>query len=294
MANLKEIKRKIKSTKGTQKTTNAMKLVSSSKLKKAEKYARQSKYYELKLTNFIQEISYNLKKVNSEIDNQFLKERAVIKNVNIIFITSDKGLCGGFNSQTINKVRNIIKSYEDENINVKLTAIGKKGISYFNFNKIELLDEIIELSSAPDYDKAKDIINEKIEDYLNGNIDKITLIYNGFKNLISQELKVKNLLPIDTSKFENSNNIVEKDSNVELEPDDENLILNALVKKYIEYSLYYALIDSLAAEHSSRMQAMDTATRNAKDMVKKLSVKYNKARQEAITTELIEIISGLQ
>ena len=294
MANLKEIKRKIKSTKGTQKTTNAMKLVSSSKLKKAEDFAKKSKYYESKLTGFIQEISQNIKDVNSTTDNKFIKEHSIIKNINIIFITSDKGLCGGFNSRTINQVTKLIEFYKDHNINVKLTAIGKKGISYFKFNKIELSDEIIDLSSTPDYDRSKEIIVNKIEDYLNGNVDKLILVYNGFKNLISQELKIKQLLPIDTSNLYSLTDRAETYSYRELEPDDENEILDSLVKKYVEYSLYYALIDSLAAEHSSRMQAMDTATRNAKDMVKKLSIKYNKARQESITTELIEIISGLQ
>lgn len=294
MANLKDIKRKIKSTKGTQKTTNAMKLVSSSKLKKAEEFARKSRYYEFKITSFIQEISHNIKDVNSKTDNKFIKERDIVKNINIICITSDKGLCGGFNSQTINQVMKLIESYKNNNINIKLTAIGKKGISYFKFNKIELEDEITDLSSNVDYDQAKKIIDKKIKNYLNGDFDKIILIYNGFKNLILQDLKTKQLLPIDTSKFDGLTDKIKIDSYIELEPDDESEIFNSLVKKYIEYSLYYALIDSLAAEHSSRMQAMDIATRNAKDMVKKLSVKYNKARQEAITTELIEIISGLQ
>jgi F-type H+-transporting ATPase subunit gamma len=131
-----------------------------------------------------------------------------------------------------------------------------------------------------------------IEDYTAGRTDKIILVHNGYVNMIMQKVSIQQLLPIDVSTLDLNNSV--SMSEIEIEPDDNDELLDALVVKYVEYSMYYALLDSLAAEHSARMQAMDAATNNAKEMVKKLSVKYNKARQEAITTELIEIISGME
>ena len=129
------------------------------------------------------------------------------------------------------------------------------------------------------------------ESYVNGETDKIVMVHNGYVNMITQEVREAQILPVDCSKLE-LNSV--STSELEIEPDEDDTLLEALVKRYVEYTMYYSLIDSLAAEHSARMQAMDAATNNAKQMVKKLTVKYNKARQEAITTELIEIISGME
>jgi F-type H+-transporting ATPase subunit gamma len=131
-----------------------------------------------------------------------------------------------------------------------------------------------------------------VEDYVAGETDKIILIHNGYVNMIMQKVYTQQLLPVDTSALELTDSVAM--SEMDVEPDDDDTLLDALVQKYVEYTMYYSLLDSLAAEHSARMQAMDAATNNAGDMVKKLSVKYNKARQEAITTELIEIISGME
>ena len=130
------------------------------------------------------------------------------------------------------------------------------------------------------------------KDYAEGKTDAIYIVYNGYKNMITQELHLNKILPIDTAAYDCSN--VEKRSMLEIEAQDEEKMLNSLVETYAKYNMYYTLIDSVAAEHSARMQAMDTATNNAKEMVKSLNVQYNKARQAAITTELIEIISGVE
>ncbi len=130
-----------------------------------------------------------------------------------------------------------------------------------------------------------------LQSYVKGETDKIVLVHNGYVSMITQEIREDQVLPVDTSKLE-LNTI--STSELEVEPDDDDTLLDALVKRYVEYTMYYSLIDSLAAEHSARMQAMDAATTNAKEMVKALTVKYNKARQESITTELIEIISGVE
>jgi len=291
MANLKEIQRKIRSVKNTQKTTNAMKLVSSAKLKRAEELAKQSKVYAAKITEMIDEIAANIAKQGDGVDNIFFKAVANPKVIDIVFVTADKGLCGGFNSQTIKRVNALLASYKESNTKVRLRAIGKKGISYYKFNNIDMIDMIDDLSAAPTYARASEFINNVIEEYLRGDTDGVIVVHNGYVNMITQEIREEQLVPVDPTKVMSSS---VSTSELELEPDDDDTLLEALVHRYLEYSMYYALIDSLAAEHSARMQAMDSATTNAKEMAEKLTVQYNKARQEAITTELIEIISGME
>ncbi len=292
MANLKEIKRKIGSVKNTQKTTNAMKLVSSAKLKRTEELAKRSRVYAEKLTVLLNEIAQKMQQSNADgLDNVYFKDVQNPEMVDIVFITADKGLCGGFNSQTIKRVNKMIAEYKAQNVKVRLRAVGRKGIDYFKFNNVELNNEIVGLSAAPDFKQAAEFISEVATSYVNGETDKIILIHNGYVNMITQEIREDQVLPVDSSKL-----VLDSvsTSELEVEPDDDDTLLDALVKRYIEYTMYYSLIDSLAAEHSARMQAMDAATSNAKEMVKALTVKYNKARQEAITTELIEIISGME
>jgi len=292
MANLKEIKRKIGSVKNTQKTTKAMKLVSSAKLKRTEELAKKSRVYAEKLTELLSEIAYKMQNANADgIDNIYFKDVQNPTKVDIVFITADKGLCGGFNSQTIKRVNTLIAEYKAKDVKIRLRAVGRKGIDFFKFNNIELNDEIVGLSAAPDFKTASEFISEVAESYVNGDTDKIILIHNGYVNMITQKLREDQLLPIDSSSLELKTTSA---SELEIEPDDDNILLDALVKRYVEYTMYYSLVDSLAAEHSARMQAMDAATTNAKEMVKELTVKYNKARQESITTELIEIISGME
>jgi len=291
MASLKEIQRKIGSVKNTQKTTRAMKLVSSAKLNRTKELAEQSKVYAAKITEMIQEIAGNISKHGESLDNIYFKEVKNPKIVDIVFITADKGLCGGFNSQTIKRVSQLLEEYESKGVTVRLRAVGKKGISYFKFNKVEMLQQVDDLSSAPTYQRAAEFINDAVEDYIQGKTDKVLLIHNGYVNMITQEVREEQAVPVDADAITNNSTSM---SELELEPDDDDTLLEALVRRYLEYVMYYALVDSLAAEHSARMQAMEAATNNAKDMVDALSIKYNKARQEAITTELIEIISGVE
>lgn len=292
MANLKEIKRKIGSVKNTQKTTNAMKLVSSAKLKRTEELARRSRVYAAKLTELLNEIAQKMQQNNVDgLDNIYFRDVKDPKIVDIVFITADKGLCGGFNAQTIKRVNQLIAKFKADNVKVRLRAVGRKGIDYFKFNNIDLNDEIIGLSAAPDFMQAAEFISNVAASYVSGETDKIVLVHNGYVSMITQEVREDQVLPVDTSKLK-LNTV--STSELEVEPDDDDTLLDALVKRYVEYTMYYSLIDSLAAEHSARMQAMDAATTNAKEMVKKLTVKYNKARQESITTELIEIISGVE
>jgi F-type H+-transporting ATPase subunit gamma len=292
MANLKDIQRQIKSVSNTQKTTRAMKLVSTAKLRRAEELAKRSRLYAAKMNQVIAEIAGRIKcnKVGG-IDNRCFIEIENPKIVDIIFVTADKGLCGGFNIQTIKAIKKLLKDYKEANVKVRLRGIGKKGVEFFKYNEVELFDSVIDLSSKPDKVRSDEFITSSIEDYKDGKIDAVHVVYNGFKNMMTQELHVDRVLPVDTKQFDCEKT---QSSMLEIEAQDEEYMLDSLVSKYVQFAMYYALIDSVAAEHSARMQAMETATSNAADMVKTLKVKFNKARQAAITTELIEIISGVE
>ena len=292
MANLKEIKVKIGSVKNTQKTTKAMKLVSSAKLTRTRQLSEQARSYSRKINDVLSDIAARVSKVQDEgnIGRAFVQNNAP-KTVDIVFVTADKGLCGGFNMATIKTVSKMITEYEEKGTKVRLRAAGRKGVDFFSFQGIALEQKVSDLSSAPDYDRAADFINDVVEDFKNEVTDKVVLVYNGFLNMLAQEIRVRELLPISLEAVE----IKDTDSMLNIEPeDDEEEVLNELTEKYIDFIMYYALIDSLAAEHSARMQAMEAATKNAKEKVDSLTVEYNKARQAAITTELIEIISGVE
>jgi len=291
MANLKEIKVQIGSVKNTQKTTKAMKLVSSAKLTRTRQLSDQAKSYAGKINDVLSDIATQVSKVQDDenIGKAFIANDNP-KTVDIVFVTADKGLCGGFNMATIKTVSKMMDEYSAKGTTVRLRAAGRKGVDYFNFQGVDLHQSVNDLSSAPEYDKAADFIKDVVEDFNNGITDKVIIIYNGFLNMLAQEVRVRELLPISLENVELS----DSSSMLNIEPDDDEEVLNELTGKYIDFNMYYALLDSLAAEHSARMQAMEAATKNAKEKVDSLTVEYNKARQAAITTELIEIISGVE
>ena len=291
MANLKEIKVKIGSVKNTQKTTKAMKLVSSAKLTRTRQLSEQARSYAKKINEVLSDIAARVSKVQDEgnISRAFIQNNAP-KTVDIVFVTADKGLCGGFNMATIKTVSKLIAEYEAKGTKVRLRAAGRKGVDFFSFQGIALEQRVSDLSSAPQYDRAAEFIHAVVEDFKNKVTDKVVIVYNGFLNMLTQEIRVRDLLPISLDLVE----VKDTRSMLDIEPDDDEEVLNELTDKYIDFNMYYALIDSLAAEHSARMQAMEAATKNAKEKVDSLTVEYNKARQAAITTELIEIISGVE
>lgn len=290
-SNLKDIRKQISSVLNTQKTTRAMKLVSTSKLKKADEMARRSKIYANKIVEILSEIKAKVVSSENAQDNPYFgKGNEESKLVDIVLVTADKGLCGGFNINTIKEVNRIIAEHKVKNMKVRLRVIGKKAIEYYKFNEIEVLDSVVGLSATPQYAQAADFINKAVADYLSGITSKVILVHNGFKNMISQEMKVSQLLPIEGIALPETYTSI-----LEVEPNEqENEILSELASKYVEFSMYYSLVDSLAAEHSARMQAMDAATNNAGELAKSLTIAYNKARQEAITTELVEINTGVE
>jgi F-type H+-transporting ATPase subunit gamma len=288
MATLKELKQKISSVKNTQKTTRAMKLVSTAKLKRAEEAILRSREYARKIDEVMHEISAKLASVKNSIELRAFANIENVEKVDVIVITADKGLCGGFNIQTIKRTISLINELKEKKVKIRLKVIGKKAIEYFKFVGIEMYEEVVGLSAAPEYSKAAELIQKSYEDFVNEEIDNIITIHNGYVNKLTQQVHIKELLPIEVD-------VNDSQDFLEVEPDnDYEIILETLVKKYIEYSLYYALLDSLAAEHSARMQAMDAATNNAKEMVHQLTLEFNKARQEAVTRELIEIVTAIE
>ena len=294
---LKEIRKEIASIKNIQKTTRAMKLVANSKLRKAVEAAKRSRIYAEKLNEVFNDIiqktlsNGNLFEKN---DILFVDKDRVVKMVDIVFITSDKGLCGAFNSNTIKAVVALMNEYKKQDIKVRLRGVGKTGIRYFNFNEIELCDESDILSSNPSDSMASEFIMKAVNDYVEGITDKVIIVHNGFKNMLSQEIQRAEILPFKVDLDEITAKASDKGEMLIEPTDNEKQILDELVRQYINYNMFYALIDSLAAELSARMQAMDTATKNASELVRDLTIKHNKARQAAITTELVEINAGVE
>jgi len=288
MATLKELKTKISSVKNTQKTTRAMKLVSTAKLKRAEEALLLSRDYAKKINEVMNEISAKLSSIKDTIALRAFANIEKIQKVDLIVVSADKGLCGGFNHHTIKATLQKINELKEKNIKIRLKVIGKKAIEYFKFTGIEMYNEYIGLSSAPNYEKAAEVVEKSYDDFVNEEIDNIIIIHNGYVNKLTQEVHIQELLPIEVTEYDSQEFL-------EVEPsDDYEEILEQLVKKYIEYTMYYVLLDSLAGEHSARMQAMDAATNNAKEMVHQLTLQFNKARQESVTRELIEIVTAME
>ncbi len=290
MANLKDISRQISSVTKTQKTTKAMKLVSTAKLRKARQIRDESIAYSQKISEVLSQIAMVKNKTEELVTDRIFAKNDKPKNVDIVIITADKGLCGSFNHTTIHNVIKCKNEYEAQGANVRLLSCGKKSCDYFKFNKIDLSKESTNISSAPTYELAEEFIEGVFEDFNSKKTDKVILIYNGFKNMLIQEAKIKTLLPIEIPQDDKQSD----GSAMDIESSDSDKLLQELADKYIVFSFYYALLDSLTAEHSARMQAMDNAVKNAGDKKDELTIFYNKTRQAAITTELVEIISGVE
>ena len=282
MANLKEIRNRITSIGSTMQITSAMKMVSAAKLKKAQDAITAMRPYSSKLTELLQNLSATL---DSDAGGAYSTQREVSK-VLIVVVTSNRGLCGGFNSSVIKETLNTIESHYS-NVNVDLVTIGKKGNDILSkqHNVIEANNEVFDDLT---FDNVA-VIAEKLMDlYVDGTYDKIEIIYNRFKNAATQIPTVEQFLPIEP---------VEGDTNANqdyiFEPSKEEIVLE-LIPKSLKTQLYKAIRDSFASEHGARMTAMHKATDNATDLRDELLLTYNKARQAAITNEILEIVGGAE
>lgn len=280
-ANMQDIKRRIKSVTSTRQITNAMKLVSASKLRKAKStFEKTTKYFSY-ITNSIEEIFNN----TSEVPKKYLAGNREIKRTCYIVVTSCKGLCGGFNINVIKEADRMLSAEPGED--PLIVAIGSKGKDYFE-KRFNIYKEYLAPPENISFLETREISTPIIELYDKGDIDEIILIYTGFKNSIEQEVITKRLLPFD---IEPNPDVLRHDKEVEYEPSVE-AVFNYLVPKYVEIELYGAVVESATCEHAARRLAMENATDNANEMLGSLSLYYNRARQAAITNELVEIVAG--
>ena len=284
MANLKEIKRRIQSVKNTQQITKAMKLVAASKLRKAQEAILDARPYAIKMMDVINHLAA---RCNSDLHP--LLDYREGKRTLLLIITSDKGLCGGFNGSIIRKTAQYLKD-NDQNENSLIVA-GKKGNDIFSNRPVTIVEDLVGWTKDFDYLKAQAIGGNLATMFSENKIDKVLVIYNEFKSVMQQEVVVEQLLPVVPEKMEQGKDSVAMD--YIYEPDEET-ILNVLLKRYIADVVYRAFLESSASEHGARMTAMDSASRNAGEMIDGLTLTYNKARQAYITKELIEIVNGAE
>ena len=284
MANLKEIKRRIQSVKNTQQITKAMKLVAASKLRKAQQAILEARPYAIKMMEVLNHLAA---RCNSDL-HPLLNVREGKRHL-LLIITSDKGLCGGFNGAIIRKTAQYLQD-NDENENSLIVA-GKKGNDIFSNRPVTITEELVGWTKDFDHLKAQ-AIGEKLATMFSENkIDKVSMIYNEFKSVMQQEVIVEQLLPVVPEKLEQGKEPYSVD--YIYEPDEES-ILNEMLKRYMTVEVYRAFLESSASEHGARMTAMDAASRNAGEMIDGLTLTYNKARQAYITKELIEIVNGAE
>ena len=287
MANLKEVRIRITSVSSTQQITKAMKMVSAAKLKRATNAIVQLRPY----ANKLKEILANLSASLEDGVSVFTQERE-IKNVLVVVITSNRGLAGAFNMNAIKTANNLIAekySSFQKSGNLHLIAIGKKAQDYFEKRNYNVIGNNNEVFNALNFENVSIITEAIMQGFVDSKYDKVEVIYNQFKNAAMQILTTEQLLPVP--KAEKKENVSVNQVDYILEPSKEEIV-EELIPKNIKLQLYKAVLDSHASEHGARMTAMDKATDNAGDLLKKLKLAYNQARQAAITTELSEIVSG--
>lgn len=281
MANLKEIRKRIESVKTTQKTTSAMKMVSAAKLKRAQESFEAATPYAVKLKRVVSLLSANF---SEEEHPLFAKSEG--DRVAVILVTSDRGLCGGFNS---NLCKSLLKELDKNKIDAAhFTIIGRKGAEYFKRTDHTILQNYTSIPIAEQSATVKTIIKDHIEKFEKKEIDRVYLAYSHFVSVLTQEPTIATLLPIEPPSSE------ELDERETLFEPSAEQILDTLLKKYVENQIAVAWLDSIAGEHGARMTSMDSATKNAGELIDKLQLYYNRTRQAAITSELIEIISGAE
>ena len=283
MAGSKEIRTKIKSVENTRKITKAMEMVAASKMRKAQERMRAARPYGEK----IRSVCANLSHANPDYRHAFLQKREQVKNVGVIMITSDKGLCGGLNTNVMRLVVNKVKEWEGANAKVQGTAIGNKGFGFLQRYGIPLVSHVIGLGDKPHLDKLIGPVKIQLDAFAEGKIDALYVCFTRFINTMKQEAVCEQLLPLT------GETLGAPDSSWDYiyEPDAKT-VLDELLVRYVEAIVYQAVSENIASEQSARMVAMKSASDNAKKVIGDLKLTYNKARQAAITKELSEIVGG--
>jgi F-type H+-transporting ATPase subunit gamma len=280
MPALIDIRRRIRSVKNTQQITKAMKMVSAAKLRRAQEAMFAARPYARKMLEVLGDLA-----VRAESDAHPLLQNRGSEKVALYVITSDKGLCGGFNANIIRTAVRFLS--ERQGRNVTLGLLGRKGRDYFRRRQYKVRTEQVGIFQALRYSHAQHLAKEVMEDFLKGEFDEIYLVYNEFKSVIQQKVVVDHLLPIERGEIKQD----EPALDYIYEPSARG-IFSGLLPKLIETQIWHALLESSAAEHAARMSAMDAATNNASDVIDNLTLYMNKVRQAAITKEIIEVVSG--
>lgn len=280
MASLRDIRKRIKSVKNSEKITKAMKMVSAVKLKKAQEEVRKSKAYAYQLDQVVGRLAKRLEN-QGEVPHALLEQHPEKKQIELLVLTSDRGLCGAFNSNMIRKAGAFLEP------GMRVSTLGRKGYEAFKREGIAIRTNYMGILDHPSYLKASQIAEELTMSYVEDHVDAIYLAYHEFKSAISQKVVIKQLLPIVPAKS------VEDPVDYIYEPSQKEL-LDHLLPKHLATQLFQAFLESVASEHGARMTAMENATSNAKEVISKLTLQYNRARQAAITKELMEIIGGAE
>ena len=287
MATLRDIKQRIVGVKNTQQITKAMKMVAAARLRRAQENIINAKPYARKMSEVLNHL---LKSVGP--GNPLFNIREV-KSVALIVVTSDRGLCGGFNMNAIRQAEELIedelKEIQQDN-KLQIYCVGKKGNDYFRSKtNLNITGSYPGIFTDLNFEFAASLANELTSKFLNGEVDKVIIVYNEFKSVIQQKIDVKQFLPIEN--IEENSEESHKSIEYIYEPDQEE-IMNTLLPRHLKGQFWTVLLDSYAAELGARMTAMEMATENAKEMIRTLNIKYNKERQAAITKEILEIVSG--
>jgi F-type H+-transporting ATPase subunit gamma len=285
MAGSKEIRTKIKSVQNTRKITKAMEMVAASKMRKAQERMRAARPYADRIRN----IAAHLSQANPEYKHPFLMKRDTLKGVGVVIVTTDKGLCGGLNTNVLRAVTNKYREWQDAKVTVNATAIGNKGFGFLNRIGAKVVSHVTQIGDTPHLEKLIGAVKIQLDAYSAGQVDAVYLAYTRFVNTMKQETVVEQLLPLTPDKLGTSSRDYAWDYIYE---PDAQAVLDDLLLRYVESLVYQAVAENMASEHSARMVAMKSASDNAKEVIADLQLTYNKARQAAITKELSEIVSG--
>lgn len=285
MATLRDIKQRIKGVKSTQQITKAMKMVAAAKLRRAQDAIINARPYARKIQSLLSDLT-----TEDDINSNPLFFQRPIKNVAIVVITADRGLCGAFNTNIIREANRFIdEEIKPQNLNYSLFCVGKKGKDFFSKRNFQVADSFVGIFSSLDFSFAQRLSGRLINGFLSGEFDKVVVIFNEFKSIIQQKIVVEQYLPILVKASSEKSSKTE--TNYIYEPDRKS-IFDFLVPKNLNAQMWRFLLESNAAEFAARMTAMDNATTNAKELIRTLNLKYNKERQASITKEILEIVSG--
>lgn len=292
MANLRDIRNRISSINSTQQITKAMKMVAAAKLRKAQERMTKTRPYASKVQNVVGRLADS-----GNITSPLVEKSEKNENLLFIVVGSDRGLCGGFNNNLFKVVeKRFVKDFSTqiEAGTISLITIGKKATSYFKKRNYNVVDAFPGFFDSIAYDPTAEIMKSATSDFVSNTYDEVYLVYNEFRSVIAQNRKIEKLLPIDPSSFGTKSNDDSKSSIDYIYEPDSKAILDKLLPLHLNTQLWKAVLESNASEQGARMTAMDSATENAKDLERDLKLKYNQARQSAITTEISEIVSGAQ